>query len=427
MKEKHTVPEKINIAVTVAMLGVLFLFLCTVIISLGKKVLLKLDGDSEENTVAVIDWAEEYPFAATEQSVQVEESVFDKVRNRLGVYENYISSNLYKKSEFVYAANVLEEGIGWEADYVGNYNPVFRLEDNYLVKLGGKVDDVTPDVNSTVALRDYCDKLGVDFVYVTLPHKVSKFSDTEYDGKYSFFNGNADRLMDGLKQNHVNTLDIRDNLKQKSAEYHKCFFETDHHWKMETALMSAGYIAGYLNETFGYDIDLGVFSEEKYKKEVYEEQFLGSLGKKWTTAKVKPDDFTLMYPEFETSLSLEITTEAVSREGDFSIVYNMDNMVKDYQGINTYVTYLWGDVASVKLRNAMEAEDKKILIIKDSYVNAMAPFLALGVSEVDMLDLRHFTGSVKTYIEKEKPDVVIVAYNAESVTAWKDNWIYDFE
>jgi LmbE family N-acetylglucosaminyl deacetylase len=37
--------------------------------------------------------------------------------------------------------------------------------------------------------------------------------------------------------------------------------------------------------------------------------------------------------------------------------------------------------------------------------------LALAEKNIDAIDLRHFTGSVKKYIEESKPDLVIVMYN----------------
>ena len=58
----------------------------------------------------------------------------------------------------------------------------------------------------------------------------------------------------------------------------------------------------------------------------------------------------------------------------------------------------------------MPPTDKKVLIIKDSFCDTMAPFLALGIRNLMTLDVRHFTGSVKAYIDEHKPDVVIVMY-----------------
>ena len=38
----------------------------------------------------------------------------------------------------------------------------------------------------------------------------------------------------------------------------------------------------------------------------------------------------------------------------------------------------------------------------------MSTYLALDIPRIDLINLSGFTGSIRTYIEKNKPDVVIV-------------------
>lgn len=190
--------------------------------------------------------------------------------------------------------------------------------------------------------------------------------------------------------------------------------------------MAAGYIVDYLNANYGYDLDKTVFDIANYDKKLYEDFFMGSFGKKMTIAKVEPDDFTLLYPKFDTQLSLEIPSDNLYEEGDFSICYAMSEIWKDYNSANPYGAFLYADRPVVKLRNSLAQDKHKILILKDSYVNSMAPFLSLAVSEIDILDLRVFNGSVETYIEKEQPELVLVAYNTDYVAPWQENWLFDF-
>jgi LmbE family N-acetylglucosaminyl deacetylase len=37
--------------------------------------------------------------------------------------------------------------------------------------------------------------------------------------------------------------------------------------------------------------------------------------------------------------------------------------------------------------------------------------------QLDILDLRHFTGSLRSYITETKPDMVIVLYNPNAIAA----------
>ena len=71
--------------------------------------------------------------------------------------------------------------------------------------------------------------------------------------------------------------------------------------------------------------------------------------------------------------------------------------------------------------------DKKILIIKDSMVNTVLPFLSMGLKDITLLDIRHFNGSVRRYVEDCKPDIVIVMYKPSYVPiVWNHKDKFDF-
>lgn len=146
MKSNNIISDKINIIVTAVMLGILLIFLCATVLCLGEKVKSELVSSKEfsSNTANVINWVEEYPFKTSKQVIADSseqsllngvETKFSTIKNKLTIFENYIQENLYFKKELVNAMNRLEAGIGWETDCVTAYNPVFRLEDNYLVKI----------------------------------------------------------------------------------------------------------------------------------------------------------------------------------------------------------------------------------------------------------------------------------------------------
>ena len=54
------------------------------------------------------------------------------------------------------------------------------------------------------------------------------------------------------------------------------------------------------------------------------------------------------------------------------------------------------------------------MIIKDSFIGVITPFLACVTKEILLVERRTFTfrfnGSVKKLIEKEKPDIVLCLY-----------------
>ena len=63
---------------------------------------------------------------------------------------------------------------------------------------------------------------------------------------------------------------------------------------------------------------------------------------------------------------------------------------------------------------------KKILFIKDSYSTPLIPYIAEGIEDVETLYEIRFTGSIRTYIDQMKPDMVIVMYSADNIKGTGD-------
>ena len=87
----------------------------------------------------------------------------------------------------------------------------------------------------------------------------------------------------------------------------------------------------------------------------------------------------------------------------------------DYYGKTFYGAYIYGNHAVSKFENYLSKNNVRLLLIHDSFGNSVVPFVSLGVKYVDSLDLRYFTGSVRSFVEKNKPDAVIVLYNPNSL------------
>ena len=102
---------------------------------------------------------------------------------------------------------------------------------------------------------------------------------------------------------------------------------------------------------------------------------------------------------------------------------------KDYYERNPYGAYNHNGSTYTEYFNEEAGKQGKILFIGDSFEDCVVPFLALTVQNVNVLDLRTFDGSVRSYVEENKPDVVVVMYNPSSLN--EIDWMthtstYDF-
>lgn len=263
---------------------------------------------------------------------------------------------------------------------------------------------------------------GAEFLYVAAPTKGYGFALPEYITDYR--TSNFDRFLAELDARSVPTLDLTAELTAQGKYGEDAFFLTDHHWKPETAFWAVGEICRTLSEEYGFTFDSRYTELENYEVKVYEDWFLGSYGKKVGRffTDEGAEDISLITPRFDTELEEEQPYKDGQRTGSFSeTVLYMDNIsTRDYYGKNPYAAYSGGDFRLQIVRNKRNPEGEKILLIRDSYACAAAPFLALNTSELHIVDIRGYSGmvgekmSVSAYIAEIEPDYVLVLYTGVS-------------
>ena len=390
----------------------------------------KLTG-SPENTdpnVVHIDWDKLYPFeSGGTYADEPKLSLFAFMKEKI---TNYTSEKMAGRFTLVEGAKTYEELIGWNMTTQG-YNPVLKLNDGYLSDITESLD-ITENAEAVKGLDEFCRGMGIEYAYISLPAKICQSEDTYISGFLDFSNQNTDRLLDALGRAGVRYYDLRKTLHAEGIDHHGAFFRTDHHWKPETGLWAAKHVLEFLRDDYGWDVEPEILDPERFEHKVYPEWFLGSQGKKLSLMRTQPDDFTMLYPKFRTLIHYEAPNDRVNTSGDFSVTYYMKSVErKDYYGLNPYGAYKHADQPLDRIHNLLNHDGRKILIIHGSMSNCVIPLIALGVEYTDAIDLRHFTGSLRSYIKATKPDMVIVSYYAKtpgrsSKSQRPNNRMYDF-
>ena len=364
-----------------------------------------------------IDWRSLYPYQNGGPILEEEEgnaltAFSDKIKAGEAALEEYTNVMLPGYQRYVELEKKLEGLVGWNIMSYFDYDSVATLPDGYLTTYC-KETDIAYQAEAITGLNQYLKEKNIPFLYVQAPFKVSEKQDTSVSGKLDFSNQNANALLAELEKNKVSYVDTRDFLNANYENYHAAFYRTDHHWKPETGLEIAGQLLKELQLRYLLETDASKVSTEGFEQEVLEEFFLGSWGKRVTLLRTAPEDFVTLFPNYETDFSVLIPEREMDVTGDFSILYNFSLLQeKDYYNGNPYEAYIWGNNAVMSIRNNKSANQTRILMVKDSFGNCVVPFLACGVSEIDVVDVRHFTGSLETYVEEKKPDAVILLYNA---------------
>ena len=79
---------------------------------------------------------------------------------------------------------------------------------------------------------------------------------------------------------------------------------------------------------------------------------------------------------------------------------------------NKYAYFLGGNQPLCVIRS--QADGPKILVIRDSYSDCLAPFLTERFGEVHLFDLRYNRLSVLEYVREQSIDTVLVLYSFET-------------
>lgn len=375
----------------------------------------KTNDEILREDVIKIDWSKEYPFTVENRDLNTNDthSVYDKIEKQIKKVRNKIEEESKKVPKRYYVAelaNRYNKFIGWDIVPQSEYASLRELEPGYYSGLSEK-HDITSQAKAYVEFIKYCKELNISVFYVQALGKISKTQDS-VTNKEDFSNYNADQFLNYISNCGGDYLDLRENAAALNINYHDLFYKTDHHWTAETGLWASRIIIDNLNKKYNCNLDEKILSSYNFKKDVYYSWFLGSQGKKVTLSNAAPDDFSLIYPVFKTRFHYQIPTKDIDCYGDFSIMYDMRQISKkDLYELSPYQTYNYSDLAITHIHNILNTNDKKILIIKDSFGNTVAPFISLCFEYTDVIDLRHFNGSLHSYIQINKPDYIIVIYN----------------
>ena len=191
--------------------------------------------------------------------------------------------------------------------------------------------------------------------------------------------------------------------------HEQLYFNTDHHW---TALGAYRFY-----QTLMPLLGIQPLSEDAFQRKVMSSDFFGTLDAKAGGGYAKADEIERWdYAEEILAPSFEVSIPDSNYLGD-SFYFPERLQEKD-----KYTYYLDGNHALTIIHNSNIPQGKRLLLIKDSFSHALAPFLAYHYSEIHLLDLRYYNRSVDDYITEQEIDEVLVLYSARQFAV--DNHLF---
>ena len=221
-------------------------------------------------------------------------------------------------------------------------------------------------------------------------------------------------------KDHIPFIDMREKMRSAGLDWYRSYYKYDHHWKTETGLWAAGVIATELNKSYGFNYDMKYFLPESYQMETYDDIFFGGQAREVGDTTVKPESYTKILPKFNTKFEFVVPTRSIRKNGKYEeTLFDSEQFdktllytEKDYKTKpDAYHSVGWRNDAIGVIKNlGTYNNSKRILFIQDSFAWYLTTYMATDTKEIHLMYPSGFTGSIRSYIEKHNPDLVIVIF-----------------
>ena len=207
-----------------------------------------------------------------------------------------------------------------------------------------------------------------------------------------------------LLDSDVKPVDVYTTLGHHAAE--DIYLRTDHHW----APLGAYYAAQKFAEVAGVPFhDLKSYTKHTVHR------FVGSMYgySKDISLKNAPEDFvyytpnsiayTTTYINYLINEHYQVTGESKPYKGPFFFHY------RDGNG-GAYCTFMGSDTKLTVVKTATK-NGRRLMVIKDSFGNALPGYLFYSFEEIHVVDFRYFKKNIKAYVSDNKVTDVLFACN----------------
>lgn len=287
----------------------------------------------------------------------------------------------------------------WWINLKANGEKLLGKQENNSVYFGTDGDTLfaqytRPTAEELAKRIDYINRLAANMGQLNVPTYFALIPDKSFVWA-DRLPANAPHVDDGsvieeagkLVSGDVNWIDLSGALSGDDV-----FYRTDHHWS------TMGAYQGYVALMTAMNSSATILD---YDPTLVSDSFYGttwsSSGASWIT----PDQMHTWVPE--TGISVFRYPEGRPVPGS---LYDLSKLeIKD-----KYTMFLGGNQPLCVIKNP-DASNGKILVIRDSYTDSLAPFLALDYQEVHLFDLRYNRMPITQYVDQNGIDQVLVLYS----------------
>lgn len=349
--------------------------------------------------------------------------------------ETKINNQLYQKILFIESYGFIQSVLGKKE--FNNFEVIKGKDDMlYFTSQQTKPRETSVIVERMKRLQNVVEKNNGQFITLLPPDKCLEGKSDSLKGYPSSFNNEtANAYVQGLKNNGIDVLDYREYFQKSSLAIQDIFYQTDHHWKIESAFLAFNQLIDYLNRRDSLNIDSKHYYRDinNYNQITYKNSYIGSLGRKTGKIYGGVEDFTVIYPKYETSFVYDMNHygQKTHREGRMEdTLINpsyFTNIRKDYLNsqYDFYASYLDYNCSYAKIINKNNPKGLKVAFYKDSYSLPLITFFSQVCSEIEIIDPRYYDGNINKYFQENSFDYVFVSISPDLL--YEDSFVFYHE
>lgn len=277
-------------------------------------------------------------------------------------------------------------------------------------------DYIKSSIENIVSFNNHLKDKNIPFSYIKVPHIVSSLKGDDFENMYDDANRQVDKLIEGLNENNIHHLDLRDYVMKNNIKPEDWFFRTDFHWAPRAVFEANKVICEYIAKFIDCELNYDYFDIKNYNIKIHKNRFLGSNAIVFGLLHSNDcDDFEIITPKFETDFSLICDEKEYYKRGaakDVLVLHEQLNFGY-YPNISMYSSYSLFHKCYTVVKNHNNKNGIKIFIINDSFSRPLSMFMTQQFEEVHFFDFRQEDFNKKLFeaIEYVNPDMILMIYN----------------
>lgn len=310
-------------------------------------------------------------------------------------FETYLNDQMPLRTVFV-GTNAYYDQLSGR----NGMNGIYSGSDDYLM-VTPVADKPTLD-NNILYLSEFIETADVPTYVCAVPTSGYIYDDKLPINHYEYKDNELIDKMDGAFSSVKNTtfINITDDFKELSKS-EQLYYKTDHHW---TAL-GAYECYKILGENMGFTpTEKEAFSIESYS------DFYGTNYSKSALWFTPSENIEIWENTKRADNSIKMY---INEGGEVSVSDRL--FFRENLGTNDqYTAYLNGNHALVTIVNEASENEKTLLILRDSYMHCLAPFLADNYRQIILVDARYYKMPVSDIVRNEDVDEILILYSLDS-------------